>query len=98
MDTALISCKWNEMRNPAGAVVLKLEADHFELERHAKGQLPQDSFYYLDGLQIYILPSALERLRGKRLVTKVYHFGKRSLLTLFFRPSQIELLKAEPVT
>ena len=78
--------------------MLKLTGDHFALEKHPKGSLPQDSFYFLEGLEIYILPSVLERLQGKQLVTKWYHFGKRSFLTLFFLPYQVELLIAEPST
>lgn len=86
------------MRHPRkGAVLIKLHGDFFFLEQHLKGQVPEDTFYLLDGLGVSIAPTVLAHLKGKRLVEKCYSFGPRHPLTLFFPRYQWHVLTTEPV-
>ena len=83
-DIALTLCESGELRDPKGEVLLKFQGDHFFLEHHRKGELPADSFYTVDGLEVSVSQSVLERVRGRKLVEKHYRFGSRHFLTLFF--------------
>ena len=98
MDARLTLVKGGEMRDPKGETALvKLHGDHFFLDRQRKGQLPEESFYLLAGERISIESSALEKLKGKRLVEKFYSFGPRHFLTFFVPRYQMHVLASEPV-